>query len=353
MSSSGGTASIGSMPYLGEDSRPIPIGNTMPVTNVTKDTNALTMRIEAEFTAPVSRLWEAYADPRQLEQFWGPVEWPATFLRHDMYPGGIASYYMSGPDGEKARGYWEFLHVEPGRSFEVLDGFANEDGTPNPDMPSMRMSFQFHEIPTGSRVDMTTFFNSAEDLESLLKMGMEEGTLSAMSQMDDVISDLRSFATDVAASSKLVGETQVRISRIIRGSVDQVWAAHHDPELLKRWQLGPDGWEMVVAKIAEAVGEKYRFEWAPTFAEGERFGFTGEAVELYAPFREVTTEAMIGMEGPPARNELTLTPIADGTLLTLVITYPTAEMREMVLGTGMVGGMEASYARLERDVLAA
>jgi hypothetical protein len=39
--------------------------------------------------------------------------------------------------------------------------------------------------------------------------------------------------------------------------------------------------------------------------------------------------------------------------MTLVITYRSAEVRDMVLGTGMTGGMEQSYARLEREVLAA
>ena len=60
---------------------------------------------------------------------------------------------------------------------------------------------------------------------------------------------------------------------------------------------------------------------------------------------------MIGTDGPEARNELTLTPTEGGTLLSLVITYPDAETRDAVLGTGMTEGMEASYARLEDEVL--
>jgi hypothetical protein len=62
---------------------------------------------------------------------------------------------------------------------------------------------------------------------------------------------------------------------------------------------------------------------------------------------------MIGMDGPEVRNELTLVPVQGGTLLSLTITYPNKEMRDTILGTGMTTGMEASYARLEREVLAA
>jgi hypothetical protein len=61
---------------------------------------------------------------------------------------------------------------------------------------------------------------------------------------------------------------------------------------------------------------------------------------------------MIGIEGPGATNELTLTALQEGTLLSLLITYPSAEIRDIVLGTGMVDGMETSYARLEAKVLA-
>ena len=44
----------------------------MPITSVTSDPAALTLTVVAEYPVPVERLWEAYADPRQLERFWGP-----------------------------------------------------------------------------------------------------------------------------------------------------------------------------------------------------------------------------------------------------------------------------------------
>ncbi|MBP6571023.1 MAG: ATPase, partial [Gemmatimonadales bacterium] len=69
-------------------------------------------------------------------------------------------------------------------------------------------------------------------------------------------------------------------------------------------------------------------------------------------YRAVTTEQMIGMDGPGTRNELTLVQTPAGTLLSIVITYPSKEMRDMILGSGMTTGMETSYARLEREVLA-
>lgn len=324
----------------------------MPVKSLNTDPEALTMRCVAEFDATLERVWDAYLDPGQIERFWGPPSWPATFLRHDAYPGGRTDYEMRGPDGESVTGYWEWVSVSPpaggAASFEVIDGFAEPDGSPNEEMPSVRMTVAFESIAEGTRLTATSHFASPEQLEQLLEMGAEEGTREAMGQIDDVLADLTSFARGRGTETHILSDTQVRITRLIRGSIEQIWRAHHEAELLQRWLLGPDGWRMPICEVAAEVGQSYRYEWAPTAGtEGEPFGFTGELLESDPPHREVTTERMIGIEGPGTTNELTLTPLAEGTLLTVVITYPSAEIRDTVLGTGMVDGMEASYARME------
>lgn len=328
----------------------------MPVTEINTDTEALKLEIIADFTVSVGRLWDAYTDPRQIERFWGPPGWPATFTQHDVFEGGTSKYAMTGPDGERSPGYWHWTAVDPGRSFTVRDGFATEDGEPNTEMPAMTMVFEFAETALGSRLTMVTSFDTLEQLEQLVGMGMVEGTKAAMSQIDAVLEDLATFAHDLPAESQLLGDTQVRVARVVRGTVDQVWQAHTDPDLLRRWQLGPDGWTMPVCEVGAEVGASLRTEWQNE-ESGERFGFVGRVVESRAPHRLVTTERMVspadpeGSDSPEALNELSLTAVEGGTLVSYVITYPSSEVREMVLGTGMVAGMEDGYARLEREVL--
>lgn len=329
----------------------------MPLISFTKDPENLTMTTVAEFAATVERLWDAYADPRQLEKFWGPVEWPATFTRHDVAVGGRSDYYMSGPNGEKSSGYWKFIAVEPYKSFTVEDGFADADGTEHEGLPSMMMTFTFEAAPAGSRVTSVTTFPSLEALEMVLSMGMEQGLTSAMSQIDDVLADLASYASSLPTAAQIIDDTHVRISRVVRGTPEQVWRAHHEPELMKRWLLGPDGWEMTTCEVSTEVGGTYRYEWAP-LADGpagdqQGFGFEGELLESVAPVRAVTTERMIGMPGEGTVNELTLTATSGGTLLTLLITYPSVELRDMILATGMTDGMETSYVRLESQLAGA
>ena len=75
----------------------------MTVLSTTPDTEARTLTVVAEFAAPPARVWQLWSDPRQLERWWGPPTWPATFVEHDLVPGGSARYVMTGPEGEQAR----------------------------------------------------------------------------------------------------------------------------------------------------------------------------------------------------------------------------------------------------------
>nr|WP_314842040.1 SRPBCC domain-containing protein [uncultured Microbacterium sp.] len=324
----------------------------MPVTDVITDADNLTMTVVADLAAPIERVWNAYADPEQLGRFWGPPGWPATFTHWDHTVGGKADYTMNGPRGETASGTWEFLKIDGPHGFEVIDSFSDEDGTPNPDLPSMRMTFTFESQGDSTRMVNTSYFDSVEALEQLVSMGAVEGTKLAMSQLDAVLQDLRDYAQGKGTRVELLDDVHVRITRLVEGPRELVWRAHNDPELMKQWLLGPDGWEMTECVVATEVGQTYRNSWAPTGdTEGQPFGFEGEALVIDASRRSVQTERMIGMP-VETLNDLNLYEEDGATLITLYIEYPDKETRDMILATGMADGMETSYARLERELLA-
>ena len=162
----------------------------MPLTSVTKDAEALTLTVVGDYPVPQQRLWDAFADPRQLERFWGPPTMPATFTRHDMKVGGRAEYFLTGPKGEKWSGSWTFTMVNPISSFEAQDG---EDNAEDENMPSS-MRFAFEATPTGSRMTCVTKFSSVRAMEQSIA-GMAEGLRSAMGQLDAVLAErVASFA---------------------------------------------------------------------------------------------------------------------------------------------------------------
>jgi uncharacterized protein YndB with AHSA1/START domain len=320
----------------------------MPVTTVDTDPEALTMTLVAEVAAPPARVWKAFTEPAQLERFWGPPGWPATFTQFDFTVGGRAQYAMTSPTGEKARGAWEFLRIDPTSGYEVIDSFVGEDGEPLPDMPSMRMVLSFDQTGSGARVTSVSYFSSAEALEQMVAMGAVEGTTMAFDQLDRVVADLREYSQGKGTQTEIIDDTHVRITRLIDGPRDLVWRAHNDPDLMRQWLLGPDGWRMTVCEIDSQVGGKYRYAWAPEEGtEGEPFGFDGETLLSEPPVRAVTTEHMTDTDYPPTTNDMSLYEEDGATLITLLIEYPDKETRDMVLATGMTDGMEASYARLE------
>ncbi|MFS6530422.1 SRPBCC family protein [Microbacterium aurugineum] len=324
----------------------------MPVTDVTTDTENLTMTVVADFAAPIERVWSAYSDPRQLERFWGPPGWPATFTTWDHTVGGRAVYSMNGPRGEKSSGSWEFVSIDEPHGFEVIDSFVDEDGTPLDGFPAQRMSFAFESTADGTRMVTTSHFDSVDALEQVVEMGQVEGIKMAMAQLDAVLQDLRAYAQGKGTRVELLDDTHVRITRLVEGPRELVWRAHFEPELIRQWMLGPDGWEMTECVAATEVGQSYRNSWAPVGdTEGQPFGFEGEALLIDAPRRAVSTERMQGMP-TETLNDLNLYEEDGATLVTLLIEYPDKETRDMILATGMADGMEQSFARLERELLA-
>jgi uncharacterized protein YndB with AHSA1/START domain len=156
----------------------------MPLTSVAKDAATLTLTVVGDYPVPQQRLWDAFADPRQLERFWGPPAFPATFTRHDFKVGGRAEYYLTLPEGKKWSGSWKFTAVNPISSFEAHDG---DDNAEDENMPA-GMTFTFETTPTGSRMTIVTRFSSVEAMEQTIP-GMEEGLRAAMPQLDAVLAE--------------------------------------------------------------------------------------------------------------------------------------------------------------------
>ena len=159
----------------------------MTVKDVKKDPETLTMVVTAEFSAPVERVWQRWADPRQLERWWGPPSYPATIVDHDLVPGGTVNYYMTGPEGDKAHGWWRILAVDAPHLLEVEDGFADDSGVPNPEMTSTNMRMVLSEEGGVTQMLMTSTFPSLEAMQQLENMGMEEGLRAALAQMDEIL----------------------------------------------------------------------------------------------------------------------------------------------------------------------
>lgn len=147
------------------------------------------------------------------------------------------------------------------------------------------------------------------------------------------------------------GDREILVVRAFNAPRDLVFDAFSKPELVQRWMLGTDGWSMPVCRIDFRVGGKGRYEWkSPDGKQG--MALSTEFVEIVRPERIVHKEVFDGTP-VPVESLITSTFIenAGRTTLTMVIRYPTPEVRDFMAKSGMEYGMSQSFQRLA-DILA-
>ncbi len=140
-------------------------------------------------------------------------------------------------------------------------------------------------------------------------------------------------------------DTEVVVTRVVDAPRHLVFAAWTEPRHIQQWMLGPEGWTMPVCEIDLRPGGSWHYVWRKS--NGTEMSMTGEVREVVPPARYVTTERW-GPEWPETVNTLELAEAAGRTIMTLTITYPSKQARDAALATGMKGGMDVTYARLDR-----
>jgi len=148
---------------------------------------------------------------------------------------------------------------------------------------------------------------------------------------------------------KTEGDKNVVVTRRFNASPEAVYRAHTESKLVQQWMLGPEGWTMPVCINEPRPGGKIRYEW--TNGKGAGFYLTGEFLEL-VPYSKIVHVERMHLPDPTPDNhvETMFEPDGAGTLMTMRMTLPDSQTRAAMLATGMEGGMEASYVRLEKII---
>ncbi len=162
----------------------------MTVTAVEKNAEDLYLTITTELDASPDRVWQLWADPRQLERWWGPPTYPATFTSHDFRAGGRADYHMTGPEGDQPKGWWIIDEFDAPRTLAFRDGFSHDDGTPNDDLPTITSKIAIEPLDGGrTRMSIRSEFPDTAAMERILAMGMEAGLTQAVGQIDAILAE--------------------------------------------------------------------------------------------------------------------------------------------------------------------
>jgi uncharacterized protein YndB with AHSA1/START domain len=141
----------------------------------------------------------------------------------------------------------------------------------------------------------------------------------------------------------LPSDTEIAMSRVFDAPASLVWKAFTTPSLLRRWLLGPDGWEMPICEVDLRVGGKWRYGWAHPDGSGA-FEMHGEYTEVTPFSRLVNTE--IFEDNPPSLTTVEFVEEDGRTTMTTTMRLISQEVRDVVLATGMADGAGRSYERL-------
>lgn len=154
------------------------------------------------------------------------------------------------------------------------------------------------------------------------------------------------------AQVTMPSDREVMVTRSFKAPRALVFRAHVEPELVRRWMLGPPGWSMPVCEMDVRVGGSYRWRWRSD-TDGKEFGFAGTFREVQPPSKLVHTESYdAGTVGDnyPGEALVTTSFVEEGgiTTMTSVIDFGSKQTRDAAVKTGMTDGMEMSYQLLDR-----
>ncbi len=153
-----------------------------------------TLKIERTFDASKQSIWAAWADPALFAQWWGPRGWSTTVKEHSFTDGGTLLYGMKCEDeaqgewyGQESWGKMIFEDVKPYDSFGYTDFFTDNEGTVTEGMPSTKVTNELIEVENGVRFVSIGYYKTPEDLETVMKMGMEEGVRQTWDRLEEML----------------------------------------------------------------------------------------------------------------------------------------------------------------------
>jgi uncharacterized protein YndB with AHSA1/START domain len=152
-------------------------------------------------------------------------------------------------------------------------------------------------------------------------------------------------ATSGKTSYATPSDTELTAIRVFDATREMVFDAHTIPEHVQKWLLGPDGWSMPVCELDLKPGGKWRYVWRKD-DDGTEMQMSGIFTEVDRPSRYVFTERW-GDEWPETINITEFTEKNGRTTMKLTVKYPSKEIRDKAMATGMTGGMDTSYDRLD------
>lgn len=145
------------------------------------------IQVLRHFNAGLQLVWDAWTKPELLDLWWAPKPFKTVTKSMDFKVGGTWLYNMLGPEGES---FWcknEFTSINTLSDFKGIDGFCDENGVFNTEMPRHNWLTSFKSVDGKTAVTVKIDYDSLEDLEKIIEMGFKEGFTMALQNLDELL----------------------------------------------------------------------------------------------------------------------------------------------------------------------
>lgn len=149
-----------------------------------------TLTIRREFAAPRPLVWECYTQSDRLDQWFAPKPLKVRTKSFDFSEGGHWHFAMIDADGSE---YWnrvDYETIAPSQRYTALDGFSDADGNVSPDLPRSHQTLTFSDHGEHTIVETVVVYASAEDVQKVIDMGVEQGLASTLERLDELLATL-------------------------------------------------------------------------------------------------------------------------------------------------------------------
>jgi uncharacterized protein YndB with AHSA1/START domain len=319
----------------------------------TTPSKARELIITRTFKAPRMLMWMAWTNAEMLKLWWGPRGFTAPVVKLDLHKGGKYLVSMRSPEGKDIWSTGTYKEVIPMEKLVMTDSFADENGNVVPatyygmgaEFPlKMTITVTFEEQDGKTKFTLT--HSDISTLGDADRAGMQQGWTESFDKLAEILERKASAGskTNLVAEP---GKQEILISREFDAPRELVFRAFTDPELYTQW-LGPRGLTMTLETFEPRSGGNWRY--IQRDPDGNEFAFHGVNHEVIAPERIIST---FEFEGLPEKGHVLLQTArfealpGNRTRLTYQSVFQSVQDRDGMLMSGMEGGMNDSYNRLD------
>ena len=236
--------------------------------------------------APREMVWEAWNDPKQAAQWWGPRGFTITTHSKDLKVGGVWHYTMHGPDGVEYVNKTKYLEVEKYKKM-VYDHGGNDE-----QKPLFRVTVLFTEMAGKTILNMTMALDTPEALEQTKKIIKKADGNSTWDRLAEYLAQEKS------------GKDPFIINRSFEAPIERVYEMWTDPKHFAQW-MGPAGstMEFLKADIKPGGSSFYRM----TGPDGKAMYGKADYKEITKPHRLVYTQSFCDEHEKIIRHPLSAT----------------------------------------------